>query len=92
MRTLRRSDELKGFFRIFLEAVETMKVREARHAAVLEDAVDRMRTVSGRAPELAPAIAALSDAVRERRHALAADDPELTPIAIPAPKIRARNP
>jgi hypothetical protein len=91
MRTLRRSDELKTFFRTFIDAVEALKARESRHAAVLEDAVDRMRAASARAPELAPAIAALSDAVRERRHALAADDPELTPIAVPAPKGRART-
>jgi hypothetical protein len=90
MRTLRRSDELKAFFRTFIDAVEAMKAREARHAAVLEDAVDRMRAAAPRAPDLAPAIAALSDAVRERRHALAADDPELTPIEVPAPKTRAR--
>jgi hypothetical protein len=92
MRTLRRSDELKGFFRIFLDAVEAMKTREARHAAVLDDAVDRMRAASSRAPELAPAIEALTAAIRERRHALAADDPELTPIAIPAPRSRAHTP
>lgn len=90
MRTLRRSDELKGFFRIFLDAVEAMKAREARHAAVLDDAVDRMRAAASRAPELAPAIEALTAALRERRHALAADDPELTPISVPAPRSRAR--
>jgi hypothetical protein len=89
MRTLRRSDELKEFFRTFLEAVETMKVREARHAAVLEDAVARMREAVRRSPELAPAIEALEAAIRERRLALAADDPELTPMAIPAPRPRA---
>ncbi len=89
MRTLRRSDELKEFFRIFLDAVERMKAREARHAAVLEDAVARMREAARRAPELAPAIEALEAAVQERRLALAADDPELTPIEIPAPRNRA---
>jgi hypothetical protein len=89
MRTLRRSDELKEFFRTFLEAIEAMKAREARHAAVLEDAVQRMRDAERRAPELAPAIEALEAAIRERRLALAADDPELTPIAVPAPHTRA---
>ena len=86
MRTLRRSDELKSFFRVFLDAVETIKAREARHAAVLEDAVQRMRAAQARSPELAPAIEALSAAARERRDALAVDDPELTPFAGPAPR------
>lgn len=86
MRTLRKSDELKDFFRTFLEAVDAMKSREARHAAVLEEAVERMRASEGRAPELAPAIDALAAAARERRVALAVDDPELTPIAVPAPR------
>jgi hypothetical protein len=86
MRTLRKSDELKEFFRTFLEAVERMKSREARHAAVLEDAVARMREAELRVPELAPAIEALEAAVLERRLALAADDPELTPIEFPAPR------
>jgi hypothetical protein len=86
MRTLRKSDELKQFFRVFTDAVEAMKAREARHAAVLEDAVRRMREAEGRAPELAPAIAALEAAARERRAALARDDEEPTPFAVPAPR------
>jgi methyl-accepting chemotaxis protein len=85
MRTLRRSDELKTFFRAFIEAVDAMKAREARHTAVLEDAVRRMRAVAAAAPELSPAIEALSRAAQERRAALAQDDLELTPIAVPAP-------
>lgn len=85
MRTLRRGDELKNLFRIFLDAVERLKAREAVHAAELEDAVARMRAALPRAPELAPAIAALSAAAAQRRAALAEDDPELTPIAVPAP-------
>lgn len=83
MRTLRQRDELKGFFRNFLEAVATLKRREADHAAVLEDAVERMRAARPGAPELAPAIDALEAAARQRREALAADDPELTPMFIP---------
>jgi hypothetical protein len=83
MRTLRQRDELKGFFQNFLEAVATLKQREASHAAVLEDAVARMRAAASRAPELAPAIDALEAAARDRRQALAADDPELTPMFIP---------
>jgi len=83
MRTLRRRDELKGFFQNFIEAVATLKQREARHATVLEDAVERMRAAAARCPELAPAIEALESAARERRQALAADDPELTPMFIP---------
>jgi hypothetical protein len=85
MRTLRRSDELKAFFRVFIEAVEAMKAREARHAAVLEDALVRMRAASARAPELVPAIELLTAAVRERRLALSADDSEPTPLAVAAP-------
>lgn len=85
MRTLRRSDELKTFFQIFIEAVTAMKVREARHAAVLEDALRRMRAALPVAPDLAPAVEALARAVQERRAALAQDDLELTPAAIPAP-------
>jgi hypothetical protein len=85
MRTLRRSDELKRFFLVFLQAVEGMKRREARHAAVLEDAVERMRAAAVRSPELAPAIEALAAAARERRIALQMDDPEPTPLHVPAP-------
>lgn len=88
MRTLRRSDELKNFFGIFIDAVDTMKVREAKHAAVLEDAVQRMRASAARSPELAPAIEALATAARERRAALAQDDLELTPMAVPRPTKR----
>jgi hypothetical protein len=86
MRTLRRSDELKDFFRTFIEAVDMMKLREARHTAVLEDAVRRMREAATATPDLAPAIDALSRAAQERRAALAQDDLELTPISVPAPK------
>ena len=86
MRTLRRSDELKGFFKAFIDAVDAMKVREARHTALLEDAIRRMREAAQAAPELAPAIEALEKAARERRAALAQDDLELTPIAVPAPR------
>jgi hypothetical protein len=86
MRTLRQGDELKHFFRVFLESVDAMKAREARHAAVLEDAVARMRVAAARTPELAPAIDALAAAARDRRAALAVDDPEPTPLAVPAPR------
>lgn len=88
MRTLRRSDELKLFFRTFLDAVDHMKTREARHAAVLEDAVQRMRAAAPKTPDLQPAIDALAAAARERRAALAQDDLELTPMAVPAPNAR----
>jgi hypothetical protein len=81
MRTLRRSDELKRFHQVFLDAVAAMKAREARHAAVLEDAIRRMRAAEARSPDLAPAIAALEAAAAERRLALAVDDPEPTPFA-----------
>jgi len=85
MRTLRRSDELKELFRTFIDAVDMIKLREARHTAVLEDAVRRMREAAATAPELAPAIEALARAAQERRAALAQDDLELTPLAVPAP-------
>lgn len=88
MRTLRRSDELKTFFRTFIDAVDRMKVREARHTAALEDAVQRMRAAAVRSPELQPAIDSLAAAARERRAALAQDDLELTPMAVPAPSAR----
>jgi hypothetical protein len=88
MRTLRRSDELKEFFRTFIEAVDMMKLREARHTAVLEDALRRMREAVAVAPELQPAIDALAKAAQERRSALAQDDLELTPISVPAPRAR----
>jgi hypothetical protein len=86
MRTLRRSDELKGFFQVFLDAIEALKAREARHVAVLEDVLARARQASARAPDLVPAVRALEHAVMERRLALAADDPELTPLAVRAPR------
>ncbi len=86
MRTLRRSDELKTFFRVFIDAVEAMKKREARHVAMLEDALARVRSAAARSPDLQPAVQALEAAAMERRLALAADDPELTPIAVPAPR------
>lgn len=89
MRTLRRSDDLKPFLKTFIEAVDAMKVREARHAAVLEDAIQRMRAAAARSPELQPAIDALAEAARARRAALAQDDLELTPMAVPAPPGRA---
>jgi hypothetical protein len=89
MRTLRRSDDLKTFFRTFIAAVDAMKVREARHAAMLEETVQRMRAALPRVPELGPAIDVLAAAARERRAALAQDDLELTPMAVPAPRHRA---
>jgi hypothetical protein len=89
MRTLRRSDELRTFFKTFIDAVDKIKLREARHAAALEDAVQRMRGAAIRFPDLQPAIDALAAAARERRAALAQDDLELTPMAVPAPTKRA---
>ncbi len=91
MRTLRRSDELKEFFRAFIDAVEAMKLREAKHTAALEDAVRRMRGAVAVAPDLAPAIEALARAAQERRAALAQDDLELTPVAVPAPGRKAAH-
>ncbi len=85
MRTLRSRDELKTFFRLFIQAVERLKEREARHVEALESAVSEMNEALSRAPELAPAIETLSAAVRERRLALAADDSEPTPLYQAAP-------
>jgi hypothetical protein len=85
MRTLRRGDELKRFFQVFIGAVDAMKVREARHAALLEDAVERIRAAVPAVPELAPTAEALARAARERRAALQADDPEPTPLHVPKP-------
>jgi hypothetical protein len=81
MRTLRRNDELKAFFEVFLRAVDRLKTRDAQHVTVLEDAVSRMRATH--APGLEPAIQALEAAIRERRASLAADDPEPTPQWVP---------
>ncbi len=89
MRTLRRSDELRAFFKTFIDAVDRIKAREANHATALEDAVQRMRGAAVRFPDLQPAIDALAAAARERRAALAQDDLELTPMAVPAPQKRA---
>ncbi len=88
MRTLRRSDELRTFFKTFIDAVDKMKVREAKHAAALEEAVQRMRAAAVKFPDLQLAIDILSAAARERRAALAQDDLELTPMAVPAPTRR----
>ncbi len=88
MRTVRRSDELRAFFRTFIDAVDKMKVREAKHAAALEEAVQRMRGAVVKFPDLQQAIDILAAAARERRAALAQDDLELTPMAVPAPTKR----
>jgi hypothetical protein len=82
MRTLRRSDELRRFFLVFLNAVDAMKQRDAAHTVVLEEAVEKMRAAVPRAPELAPVIEALAAAARERRAALQLDDPEPTPLYV----------
>lgn len=74
-RTLRRTDELHGFFAIFLAAVERLKERERRHLAVLENVVAAMRSVP-EATKLAPAVKALESAAAERRAALFGDSPE----------------
>jgi methyl-accepting chemotaxis protein len=70
-RSLRRGDELKAFFTEFLDTVESLRDRELRHTAMLEGVLTRMESAAQRAPELKPAIAALSEEVRARREALA---------------------
>jgi hypothetical protein len=47
-----------------------------------------MRGAAVKIPDLQPAIDVLSAAARERRAALAQDDLELTPMAVPAPAKR----
>jgi hypothetical protein len=87
-RALRKHDELKRFHAHFLDAMEAMKEREARHVARLEDAAARMRGALGRAPDLAPALEALDEEIRRRRVALAE---ALVPSATPPP-VRAAVP
>jgi methyl-accepting chemotaxis protein len=70
-RSLRRGDELKAFFSEFLDTVDSLRDREVRHTEMLEGVLGRMQSAAQRAPELAPAIAALSEEVRARREALA---------------------
>jgi hypothetical protein len=85
MRTLRKTDELRSFFQVFIDAVERLKERERLHVELLENALFRMKGAVQRAPDLEPAIAALERAVRERRAALGVDDPELTPMYVARP-------
>jgi methyl-accepting chemotaxis protein len=69
-RNLRKSDELKAFFSEFLDSVETLREREVRHTAILQDVLGRMVTAAQRAPELNPAIAVLAEELRSRQDAL----------------------
>jgi len=73
MRPLRRGDELKDFFELFQRAVAAMREREVRHAAASEDAIERMRAASARAPELEGAVRALEAVVRDERDAVGAE-------------------
>jgi hypothetical protein len=84
MRTLRKSDELRSFFEVFLHAVAKLKERESIHAAMLEDAVAQLR--AAHAPGTEAAIEALEAAALERRNALSVDDPDVTPQYVPAPR------
>lgn len=84
MRTLRNRDELKSFFQLFIQAVNQLKEREARHAEELEGVVRQMQQVVSRAPELVPVIETLSSAARERRLALSTDEAEPAPLNQPA--------
>src|SRR5512138_3904623 len=77
MRTLRKTDELRSFFEVFIDAVGRLKERETRHVELLETTLARMKAASPRAPELAAAIEPLEREIRARRTALGADDPEL---------------
>jgi hypothetical protein len=85
MRTLRKTDELRSFFQVFIDAVGQLKAREERHVELLEGTLAAMKVALPRAPELAAAIGPLEEAVRERRAAVRADDPELTPMYVARP-------
>lgn len=85
MRTLRKTDELRSFFEVFIEAVDRLKLRERGHVELLENTVARMKAALPRAPELAAAIEPLEAEIRARRAALGADDPELTPLYVARP-------
>lgn len=85
MRTLRKTDELRSFFQVFIDAVESLKDRELRHVELLEGTVARMKAALPRVPELATAIEPLEREIRARRSALGADDPELTPLYVARP-------
>jgi hypothetical protein len=85
MRTLRKTDELRSFFQVFIDAVGLLKEREARHVELLESTLAALKVALPRAPELAAAIGPLERVVAERRAAVRADDPELTPMYVARP-------
>jgi hypothetical protein len=85
MRTLRKTDELRSFFMVFIDAVDQLKARERGHVELLETSVSRMKAALPKAPELREAIEPLEREIRARRAALGADDPELTPIYVARP-------
>lgn len=85
MRTLRKTDELRTFFQIFIDAVDQLKARERGHVELLENTAARLKASLPRAPELAAALEPLEREIRLRREALGADDPELTPIYVARP-------
>jgi hypothetical protein len=82
-RALRKHDELKGFYAQFLDAIDAMKERDARHVGELEEIVVLLRGAVARAPELGVALEALEREVKDRRETLAGSS---TPAAAaPAP-------
>ena len=70
-RALRKHDELQGFYARFLDAIEAMKERDARHVGKLEETIVLLRGAVARAPELGVALEALEREVKDRREALA---------------------
>jgi hypothetical protein len=72
IRALRKRDELKTFFELFQKAVDSMKDREAQDAAMLEDVASKLTGLASRAPEVQPAIEALTSAARRKRQSLGA--------------------
>jgi hypothetical protein len=69
-RALRKHDELKGFYAHFLDAIDAMKERDARHVGALEETIVLLRGAVARAPELGVALEALEREVKDRREAL----------------------
>ncbi len=74
-RALRKHDELQGFYARFLDAIEAMKERDARHVGKLEETIVLLRGAVARAPELGVALEALEREVKDRREALAESAP-----------------
>lgn len=69
-RTLRKHDELKGFYSQFIKSIDALKERDVRQLARMEAAIGAMRKALPRAPELRPSLEELEREASERRGAL----------------------